>query len=172
MSEIELRVLSQADWKIYKSLRLASLVESPDAFGSTYEREAEHPDEEWKSRLDPIGRAANALPIIAYLNGAPSGLAWALVHNPETKVAHIYQMWVSPEARGLGAGRALIIHIISWARKSKLKSLSLGVTTTNSAAVALYRASGFVPSGKFEELRLGSPLRTQLMNLDLHSNDA
>jgi hypothetical protein len=56
MSEINLHILSMGDWQVYKSLRLASLKDSPDSFGATYERESEFPDSEWISRLDPAGR--------------------------------------------------------------------------------------------------------------------
>ncbi|WP_439889409.1 GNAT family N-acetyltransferase [Pseudomonas sp. MBLB4123] len=161
-----------SDWETYRSLRLSSLKDSPDSFGSTFEREAEYSDDEWMSRLNLPSREDTALPLVAEVNGVPSGLAWGLLHQAESKTAHIYQMWVRPESRGMGIGRALIEYIISWATASQLSSLSLAVTTSNSAAISLYHSLGFVPVGEPEELRTGSPLRTQPMILALCVNAA
>jgi len=167
MSEFKIRVLAPSDWLTYKSVRLASLAESPDSFGSTYERESAYVQTEWESRLDPIERAKNALPLIAEYEEIPIGVAWGLVHEPVTKVAHIYQMWVSPEARGKGVAKALLEQIEAWALARNCDLMALSVTTTNDAAVHLYQIAGFLPSGQVEELREGSALKTQKMVKDL-----
>jgi len=39
------------EWRIYRDLRLRALADSPDAFGSTFERERDRPDAEWADRL-------------------------------------------------------------------------------------------------------------------------
>ena len=170
MNKVEIGILSTEDWQTYKSLRLSSLMESPESFGSTYEDEAEYPDEVWKSRLDPSGRVERALPLVAEIDGTPSGLAWGLIHDPDSKTAHVYQMWVTPERRGKGLGRGLLKAIISWAQALQLNTLVLAVTTNNTAAISLYRSFGFVPVGNTEELRSGSPLLAQPMALELCAN--
>ena len=164
---LRIRKLSPTDWAIYKSIRLASLADSPDSFGSTYEREAQLPDSEWQSRLDPTGRAKNALPLVAEYEGVPVGVSWGLIHEPDAGVAHIYQMWVAPEARGNGIAKSFLDHIAAWATANNCDSLALSVTTTNNAAVGLYLSSGFVPSGQVEELRDGSSLKSQSMQRNL-----
>ena len=169
MSEFKIRVMEPSDWLAYKSVRLASLAESPDSFGSTYERESAFIQAEWESRLDPIGRAKNALPLIAEYEAIPIGVAWGLVHEPNTKVAHIYQMWVTPKARGKGIAKTLLDHIEAWALARNCNSIALSVTTSNESAVRLYETSGFVPSGQFEELREGSALKVQEMIKDLRN---
>ena len=52
MGKIDIKVLTELDWESYKSLRLASLNDSPDSFGSTLTREAAFSDAEWKGRLN------------------------------------------------------------------------------------------------------------------------
>jgi ribosomal protein S18 acetylase RimI-like enzyme len=163
MDRMNIRTLSQDDWALYRSLRLQSLQDSPDSFGSSYESEAAYPDAEWISRLDRKDRAENALPLTAEWDGVPSGLAWGLIHDPESRTAHVYQMWVAPEARGMGIGHALLNHIIAWAQDAQLDSVVLSVTTTNPAAVALYLSSGFIPQGELQPLKVDSGLFTQVM---------
>jgi ribosomal protein S18 acetylase RimI-like enzyme len=163
MSEIEIRTLTADDWATYKSVRLASLEDSADSFGSTYEREALFPDSEWQSRLEATGRANNTLPLIAERDGIPIGLSWGLINELGSDVAHIYQMWVSPDARGNGIGKLFLDHIAAWAIAKNCGFLELSVTITNDAAFGLYQTSGFVPSGQTEKLREGSELKTQIM---------
>ncbi len=163
MSEFRIRTLCPEDWATYKLTRLASLADSPDSFGSTYEREALFPDSEWQSRLEPTERAKNALPLVAECDGIPVGLSWGLIHEPDSNVAHVYQMWVSPEARGKGIAKSFLGRITAWAEARGCESVALSVTTVNDAAVNLYCSAGFVPSGEAEELRKGSALRSQPM---------
>jgi ribosomal protein S18 acetylase RimI-like enzyme len=167
VSKANIRVLSEDDWKIYKLLRLRSLQESPDSFGSTYEREHQFQDKEWLFLLDSNGGDKLALPLVAELNGSALGLAWGLIHEPGDQIAHVYQMWVSPDTRGLGVGKLLLNRIIVWAKSTDLQALSLAVTTTNLPAVKLYRSSGFLPHGGLKELRSESTVRVQPMMLEL-----
>ena len=169
MSEFKIAILTPSDWELYKSIRLSSLADSPDSFGATYSKEALFPDSEWQSRLDPISHARNAMPLIAEIGGQPVGLAWGLIHEPDLRMAHVYQMWVSPEARGKGIAKSLLDQITTWAISKKCDLVALAVTTTNDAAVGLYLASGFVPSGPLEKLRDGSVLQIQPMVLELEN---
>ena len=169
MSKLEIRILTPQDWPLYKLVRLNSLEDSPDSFGAIYAREAEFPDSEWRSRLEPHLRAKNALPLICEMEGRAVGLAWGLIHEPDLKVAHVYQMWVSPALRGKGIAKSLLGEIKTWAIGRGCDLMALAVTTTNEAAVGLYISSGFVPTGELEELREGSALVVQPMVMDLRS---
>jgi len=172
MSNIKIKVLMQSEWEIYKSLRLASLQDSPDSFGSTFEREETFTEEEWKSRINRVSEPLHVLPLFAEIDGAPVGLASGVVHAFEPDCAHVYQMWVSPDCRGHGIARALLSQIELWAKKNNLSTLSLAVTITNMEAVDLYTSSGFSPSGGPEPLREGSLLVVQPMVLQLKINNA
>ena len=172
MSNIKIRKIESTDWEIYKELRLRSLQESPEAFGATYSAESKLPDEIWKLRCEGNGSSQLFYPVIAEHEGTPCGLAWSVVHETKGDVAHIYQMWVSPDTRGLGLARAMIEKIITWAKDNKIRQLKLDVTTTNQAAISLYKAIGFVPHGQLEPLRKGSNLTMQPMTLPLQVNVA
>ncbi|MDO6477926.1 GNAT family N-acetyltransferase [Alteromonas sp. 1_MG-2023] len=143
MCKVQIRTLSVDDWELYKSLRLASLQESPNAFDSTFKSESDLSICEWKSKLDLAARKIKALPLVAEIAGEPQGLVWGVVHDANSTSAHIYQMWVATESRGLGVGRLLLRALISWATELRLKSLYLTVNSDNTAAIAFYKSVGF-----------------------------
>jgi len=99
-------------------------------------------------------------------------LALGVRHNSVDQVAHVYQMWVLPIARGQYVGKLLLNKIISWAKKNNLKAVSLSVTTTNIVAVNLYNSIGFQPYGEQEILREGSQIHVQPMILELYGEAA
>lgn len=163
MSEFVIRKLSIVDWKTYKAVRLNSLKDSPDSFGSTYEREISFSESDWQSRLIPKPGINISIPLIAEVDGKPVGLASGVVWESDLNVAHVYQMWVSPEARGTGIARALLDRITEWAGRRHCEALALDVTTINTAAVNLYKSAGFAPSGPLKALREGLALKIQPM---------
>lgn len=57
-------------------------------------------------------------------------------------------MLVDRDWRGCGVGCALVHAAISWARGQRLHKLCLEVFAHNTAAIALYRKSGFVEEGQ------------------------
>ena len=163
------RQFAPDEWDLYRSLRLAALEESPDAFGSTLAHEHARADADWASRLSRGAMSARELPLVAEVNKEPSGLAWVWLEDDHGKVAHLYQMWVEPEKRGQGVGRALLDAAIAWARSIGAEALALDVTTGNSKAARLYEAAGFVATGSEKPLRPGSEIRSRAMQLSLGS---
>jgi ribosomal protein S18 acetylase RimI-like enzyme len=163
MGDVKIRVLALQDWQLYKSVRLTSLEDSPDSFGSTYEQEVTLSDTEWQTRLDLKLRDLDALPLMAELEGQVVGLAWGVIHEPYRKTAHIYQMWVSPAQRGKGIAKSLLDEISTWALSKGCECIKLAVTTSNEAAVGLYASYGYAPTGSLEELRVASKLMVQPM---------
>ncbi len=69
-----------------------------------------------------------------------------------------------PEARGLGVAQELIAAIEAWAARLRASSLRLLVMSDNSAAIGLYRKTGFVFDGEGPRpFRLDAPRRTLMM---------
>ena len=63
-------------------------------------------------------------------------------------IAHIHDLEVRKELQGLGIGREMVRFIEEVARKQKIKTLTLGVDSTNSRAIKLYESMGY---NKFKE---------------------
>lgn len=167
MIRFEIKELKVSDWESYKQVRLASLKDSPDSFGSTYEREKAFSEADWKARLRPQPGVNISFPVVAESHGDIVGLASGVIWEEDPAVAHVYQMWVLPEARGKGIATALLNTITAWAELRGCELMKLVVTTTNEAAVNLYRSFGFYPSGNLEPLRESSALETQPMAKEL-----
>ena len=91
------------------------------------------------------------------MNGLALGQAFSRLSEDGSTV-HIFAMWVAPEARGQGVGRALLGAAEAWGRDRGVARGYLAVTAGNSAAERLYTRAGYEPTGDREPLREGSDL--------------
>ncbi|WP_117212115.1 GNAT family N-acetyltransferase [Allorhizocola rhizosphaerae] len=140
---VEVRPLGPDDWQTVRELRLAALLDAPEAFGGTYEQSLERTEEEWRAW------PANGQPFAAYLGDKPVGMAAAIAKSPQTTI--LISMWVSPEARGTGTSRALIDAVTQWARDRGSETVELDVYESNEPAYRSYLKVGFTPVGPCPE---------------------
>ncbi|MFI6299241.1 GNAT family N-acetyltransferase [Nonomuraea sp. NPDC050790] len=142
MPEFTIERLTTADAERLREVRLRALTDAPDAFGSTYEREAAFPMETWADRL--------ANPDAAYFaatsGGEIHGMVCGLAERPEQ--VHLLSMWVAPEARGAKVGSRLVDEVVAWARGRQAQEVELWAVDVNAAARGLYAAKGFLPTGE------------------------
>jgi GNAT superfamily N-acetyltransferase len=171
-NNITIRAMTPDDSALYRALRLKSLAEAPDAFGSTLAAEEAYPALRWRSRLELASSSGNDLPLLVLAEGAPIALAWAQCDAATPSVINLFQMWVDPAQRGQGVGLALLDSVVLWARRMKANAVQLGVASGQEAAVRMYLKAGFIPSGLAEPLREDSPLLSQPMRLLLDPLDA
>ena len=137
-----------------RAIRLRALEDAPLAFGSTQAREAAFPPERWEEwARDGAAGPGKAwfLAVEPSADGAPVGLAFATVDD-DTEDAHLYSMWVAPEARGSGAATALVEAVIAWTIAQGARTLHTAVTLGNEPAVRLYTRAGFRDTGSGEPL--------------------
>jgi ribosomal protein S18 acetylase RimI-like enzyme len=141
------RVLGPEDDEAVWGLRGRALIESPDAFTT-------HPDEhpslpEFRQRQADRRTNPDQRALGAYLNGALVGMA-VVVREDRIKTRHranLYSLYVAPEARREGVGRALVDAAVAAARELGAEQLELAVTANNTAAIVLYEGAGFRPWG-------------------------
>ena len=159
--------LEPQQWMQHKTLRLRALLDSPDAFGSTYEAECIQSDSQWELRIATALAQPRNKAFIAYHDHQACGLVWCQLVMDNATTAELFQMWVAPEQRGLGAGKHLLNAAIQWLQAVGVQRIQLGVTQTNTAAIRLYQGYGFTAVGEPSALRDGSPLLSQTMLLTL-----
>ncbi len=137
------RRLTGADAAAFRALRLRGLKEHPDAFTSSYEEDVLQPLEMTERRLADAG--GNAF-WGAFDNGELRGMI-GLTREARAKnrhKGHVVAMYVAPESGRRGLGRALLQAVIDHARDAVgIAQLVLTVTSTNAAAIELYKSAGF-----------------------------
>jgi GNAT superfamily N-acetyltransferase len=161
------RIAREEEWETIRDLRLRALRDAPDAFGSTLEEEEEHIEPDWRSWVTGWDRSEQQVTVLAFDGERPMGLAVGSRLEPTDAVVHLFAMWVDPGVRRRGMGRALAEAVVSWAREIGAPAVELRVTEANRAAVRLYEAAGFVPSGERAPLRPGSDTGTITMRRTL-----
>lgn len=163
---VRVRPLLPLEWPLYRDLRLQALADAPDAFSYTHAQACTQTDDAWAARLAAAATSGRDHPLVAECDGVAVGLGW-VKRDEDADGAELYQVWVAPGARGRGAGAALLDAARAWSRDTGARSLRLGVTWTDSAAVRMYRRAGFEPVGPAEALRPGSTILSQPMRLTL-----
>lgn len=139
----EIRPLTAADAKAFWHLRREGIVSEPAAFRESL---AEHDANSIEMVRERLGAAGSDFVLGAFLGGTLVGSAG--FHRQEgEKVRHrglVWGVYVSPAARGRGAGRQLMQQLIARARAlDGLEQLHLQVAETQHAARRLYEALGF-----------------------------
>jgi ribosomal protein S18 acetylase RimI-like enzyme len=162
---VSIRRFRADEWSTYRELRLRALADSPDAFGSTLELEEGKPNEHWSERVAFAANSESQMLLVAEVGKERVGLALGAIVPAEPEIAHVFQMWVAPEARRRGCARALLDALLVWARGTNAKAMVLRVTCGDTPARRLYERAGFTTHGDPEPLRSGSPLCVQPMTL-------
>ncbi|WP_245597945.1 GNAT family N-acetyltransferase [Ottowia thiooxydans] len=166
---ISIRPTEPNEWRTYRDVRLQALLDSPNAFGSTYEEEVDRTDAIWAARIAAAASSGQDCVLFARHRENVCGLVWCKLSAGEPMVANVFQMWVDPASRGKGAGRALLKAAIDWAERVGARRVCLCVTSAETPAMGLYLACGFRPAGATEPLRESSSLLVQPMSLTVGS---
>jgi predicted GNAT family acetyltransferase len=87
--------------------------------------------------------------LIAEEDGRAVGFVFCVLGDRGRKTAHVTDIYVRPEARNKGIGRALLAAVLEPARAAGLEHVSLEVLIRNSDARRLYERLGFIPMDVF-----------------------
>jgi ribosomal protein S18 acetylase RimI-like enzyme len=142
------RISSENVWT-YKHVRLRALQDTPSAFGSTYEREAEFSDHEWIARAARVD-GEKAIGYLAMDGREACGVVAAFIDRVDPLQATLVSMWVAPTHRRTGVGRSLVEAVMDWAATRELTRIRLHVTSNNGGAQRFYEELGFVFTGVVE----------------------
>jgi RimJ/RimL family protein N-acetyltransferase len=132
------RPLRPDEWRELREIRLAALLDAPDAFATRYAEAAARGEERW--RTDAVERATFVAVEGDRIVGMASG--WN-----DSGTARLIQMFVRPEARGRGLADELVAAVARWARELGFARLELGVVEGNVVAERAYARCGFVRVG-------------------------
>ncbi|ADC51716.1 acetyltransferase [Alkalihalophilus pseudofirmus OF4] len=143
---MDIRLLDAANAYDYKCLRLRALKHHPEAFSSSYEEEKKWSLKKTEKRLT----LDHFITFGAYVDEQLVGMV-TLLKEEKQKIMHrgtIVAMYVAPEQRKSGIGKALVKQAILTAKNEcEMERIYLTVTSTNLPAKRLYESLGFTPYG-------------------------
>ncbi|KOS30388.1 acetyltransferase [Bacillus anthracis] len=145
---MDIHVLTTEDAEIYLEVCVEGLTQNPEAFSSSYEDVFNH-ECAVASMAQKLAQDEKYT-LGVFKDGDLIGVA-TLETKPFVKQEHkakIGSVFVSPKARGLGAGRALIKAFLELADKSlDVEQVMLDVVVGNDGAKKLYESLGFQTFG-------------------------
>lgn len=154
MNDLKILKLPVSRWIEYKQLRLEYLRLEPTAFYLTPEEKEKDPEEDWKKDLNDFLESKNQFAYFAQVNGKLVGMSGAYREHG-VKMAHIaviFGVYVSNNFRGKGTGRKLLQTLLNdLESREDLAKLNLDVTTTQEAAINLYKKLGFKIVGELKK---------------------
>jgi RimJ/RimL family protein N-acetyltransferase len=143
LNEIHCQELLPSEWERLRDIRLRSLQESPEAFGSTFEVLNSYTHEQWQEMFRNLTWLVSnlegydiALMSIENLTGDFGSTCW------------IGSCWSDPMFRRRGALRSLFEYLDQNAQIRGWQVPGLGVFVENQGAMQAYQRLGFEPIGQ------------------------
>jgi len=166
-SKIEIVELPVSDWRAFRKIRLEALKEEPQAFGSSYAKDAAYPDSKWQERLRD-GENKTGIYLFAKLEGKIVGMVMG-GRTDEDKHAHLAHIWgtfVDSSARGKGAGKELMERAVEeLGKEADVQKIRVTVNTEQKPAVKLYESLGFKPINA-TMMKMGDGLEHQEIEME------
>ena len=142
---MHVRKLTEADAEDFWNIRLRALRDTPEAFSSSYEESHTRPLASVVQRLRDESTVGDNFILGAFEEPLVGMVGFQRDQGvKERHKSTIWGMYVIPEMRGRGLGKALLSQAIAYAvRQVGLVQIHLAVVSTQDAARHLYRSLGF-----------------------------
>ena len=155
---MNIRTTEEQDWLILKETRLAALLDTPTAFGVSYQIAVTDSDEQWKQRALPSTQPKFWL---AFNDDKAIGMIGAGLD--QAKRYNLIAMWVEPESRELGVAERLVEAVKADAINRRFKQVFLDVSPVHLKAFRFYKKHGFVFIGEERSLASHPEIQVQTM---------
>ena len=126
-----------------RALRLSALAGAPRAFVEDYATAVRRPSSFWEEQTRRGAVSDEVATFVAVGDQRHVGTATGLCVDPQAP-AELVAMWVEPDVRRRGIGKALVDRVCRWAAERGARSITLDLHEGNDAALRLYESTGFV----------------------------
>jgi ribosomal protein S18 acetylase RimI-like enzyme len=146
IESLRLELLVPNEWEVLRAARLEALLDSPQAFMSSYEEESRWDESEWRRLFDAASWmvAREAEKVI--------GLAKFVIEPERPTARHVESAWVAPLHRQRGVFGGLLRRLAQIEGRMGVTDLLLWVLEDNQVAQLAYEALGFKPTGECQFL--------------------
>lgn len=152
--DIKIRNLEKHEWPTFRDLSLEFFKSDPTASGWDYEEELKNSDTDWEKKVEGLLSEGEGIILVASVDNNDVGIVMS-VREDHKKMHHIgfvMRMFVKSEYRGKGIGKKLFSELLNKLESdSTITKLNLDVTTTQEAAINLYKSFGFEIIGEFKK---------------------
>lgn len=148
MTDIEVRLLDDNEWQLYRDVRLAALRDAPEAFVARFEDEVSYDDDFWHKRMSDATR------IVATRGSEPVGLVCLGLHREDPQTGEVFGLWTAPSVRGQHVAWNLVSTARQRADEDGCRLLYFWVVSDNASAVGFAGSFGFRPTSERRPVRV------------------
>lgn len=171
---ISIERIDPAHGDLLRDVRLRALREAPYAFGTRYEDAIQEPPGDWTA----IARASSHGNSRAYFlaldrddEGHVTTVGMVQARRRPPTDCLLFSMWVAPEVRRLGVGRALVQAVADWGAGWGARRVVLWVTNVNEGAQRFYKRIGFTMLERGPEAESGRSYDALALERPIRAND-
>ena len=155
---MDIRLTKTEDWMLLKQVRLAALLDTPTAFGVSYQTAVKYTDQQWRDRASSAGTAF----WLAFDSDKPIGMIGAGVSGANRY--NLIGMWIEASARGSGVAAQLVDAVKARALAQGFDGVFLDVSPENARAAYFYLKQGFAFLDEWEPLESHPHITVQTMH--------
>ena len=113
--DFTIRKLTENNWYELSQIRLKALLSDPQVFGSSYEKEKDTREAEWRELL----RSKEVAVFLIFADENPIGMTCISISrdDPTKKTALLWGSWLAPEFRRRGLSELMYRARIDWAKQ-------------------------------------------------------
>jgi GNAT superfamily N-acetyltransferase len=142
-TQVNVSLLSKAEWERLRDIRIRALVENPEAFGADLTEVKTRSKEGWLKDYEKEDY------LVASINGADVGMLYIeVLKGDHGATCWVGGCWTDSAYRGKGVMRALFNYIDENAVKKNWTKQGLGVWVDNLTAIKAYETLGFTFAGE------------------------
>jgi RimJ/RimL family protein N-acetyltransferase len=141
---MNIRPLLPTEWEMFRGLRLYALKSAPGMFETTYAQAAVRTEADWRALLAPERQQIFGL----FDGGRLIGISGVFLSREDDTTAQLVMHFILPEYRGQKLARLFYDAGIDWARRHKLRRVTVAARESNAPSLGAMRAAGFQQIGR------------------------